>query len=174
MAKGKAAFFIGSPDIPHDYAYVPDVARAVASLLAAPDSAYGQAWHVPCAPTRTTREILQLAADALGVRLRLNILPAFLLGPLGLAVPFMREVKEMRFTFDRPYRVDSSKFARTFWSDPTPFEEGIRNTALAFRNAAAGGLSPPVSLRPVPGGPASPEPRSAARDPGSPRPQNTR
>jgi nucleoside-diphosphate-sugar epimerase len=174
MAKGKAAFFIGSPDIPHDYAYVPDVARAVATLLAAPDSAYGQAWHVPCAPTRTTRDILQLAADALGVRLRLNILPAFLLGPLGLAVPFMREVKEMRFTFDRPYRVDSSKFASTFWSDPTPFEEGIRNTALAFRNAAAGGLSPPVSLRSVPGGLASPEPKSAARDPVSPRPQNTR
>ena len=84
MAKGKAAFFIGSPDIPHDYAYVPDIGRAVATLLAAPDDAYGQVWHVPCAPTRTTRQILQLAADALGVKLRLNILPEFLLGPLGL------------------------------------------------------------------------------------------
>ena len=140
MAKGKAALFIGSPDILHDYAYVPDIGRAVTSLLTAPDSAYGQAWHLPCAPTRRTREILQLAADALGVRLRLNILPAFLLGPLGLAVPFMREVKEMRFTFDRPYRIDSGKFARTFWSDPTPFEQGIRNTALAFRRAA--GVAP--------------------------------
>ncbi|MGO9419872.1 NAD-dependent epimerase/dehydratase family protein [Roseiarcus sp.] len=138
MAKGKAAFFIGSPDIPHDYTYVPDIGRAVVTLLAAPDSAYGQVWHVPCAPTRTTRDILQLAADALGVRLRLNILPAFLLGPLSLAVPFMREVKEMRFTFDRPYRVESSKFARAFWSDPTPFEDGIRKTALAFKAAAKG------------------------------------
>ncbi len=138
MAKGKAALFIGSPDILHDYAYVPDIGRAVTSLLAAPDSAYGQAWHVPCAPTRTTHEILQLAADALGVRLRLNILPAFFLGPLGLAVPFVREVKEMRFTFDRPYRVDSGKFARTFWSDPTPFEQGIPKSALAFRRAVGG------------------------------------
>jgi nucleoside-diphosphate-sugar epimerase len=148
MAKGKAAFFIGSPDIPHDYAYVPDIGRAAVSLLAAPDSAYGQAWHVPCAPTRTTREILQLAADALGVRLRLNILPAFLLGPMGLAVPFMREVKEMRFTCDRPYRVDSSKFARTFWSDPTPFEEGIRKTALTFRSAASRSEAPQSSSDP--------------------------
>jgi nucleoside-diphosphate-sugar epimerase len=138
MAKGKAAFFIGSPDIPHGYAYVPDIGRAAVTLLAAPDSAYGQAWHVPCAPTRTTREILQLAADALGVRLRLNVLPALLLGPLGVAVPFLREVKEMRFTFDRPYRVDSSKFATTFWPDPTPFEDGVRKTALAFRGAASG------------------------------------
>lgn len=157
MAKGKAALFIGSPDIPHDYAYVPDIGRAAATLLAAPDSAYGQAWHVPCAPTRTTREILRIAADALGVRLRLNILPAFLLGPLGLAVPFMREVKEMRFTFDRPYRVDSSKFAKAFWSDPTPFDDGVRRTALAFRSAP-GGLEESITRRSIPIRPASMEP----------------
>ncbi len=138
MAKGKAAMFLGSPDIPHDYAYVPDIGRATASLLKAPDSAFGQAWHVPCAPTRTTREILKLAADALGVRLRLNVVPEVLLGPLGLFVPILRERKEMGFTFDRPYRVDSSKFARTFWPDPTPFEDGVRKTALAFRAAAGG------------------------------------
>ncbi len=107
MAKGKAAFFIGSPDIPHDYAYVPDIGRAVTTLLAAPDDAFGQVWHVPCAPTRTTRQILELAADTLGVKLKLNILPEFLLGPLGLFVPFLKEAKEMRFTFDRPYHVDS-------------------------------------------------------------------
>jgi nucleoside-diphosphate-sugar epimerase len=138
IAKGKAALFIGSPDIPHDYAYVPDVARAVTSLIAAPDSAYGQAWHVPCTPTRTTREILALAADVLGVRLRLAVLPEFLVGPLGLFAPFLRERREMGFTFDRPYRVDSSKFAKAFWSDPTPIEDGIRKTALAFRTAAGG------------------------------------
>ena len=106
MAKGKAAVFIGSPDIPHDYAYVPDIGRAVATLLTAPNSAYGQVWHVPCAPTRTTREILELAAEALGVRLRLNSVPEALVGPLGLFVPFLRERKEMAFTFDRPYRVE--------------------------------------------------------------------
>ncbi|HXZ15599.1 MAG TPA: NAD-dependent epimerase/dehydratase family protein [Roseiarcus sp.] len=137
MAKGKAAWFFGSPDIPHDYAYVPDIGRAATTLLAAPDTAYGQAWHVPCAPIRTTREILRLAADALGVRLKLNVLPEALIGPLGFFVPFLRERKEMGFTFDRPYHVDSTKFAKAFWSDPTPFEEGVRRTAIAFRTAAA-------------------------------------
>ncbi len=137
MAKGKAAFFVGSPDIPHDYAYVPDIARAATSLLAAPDSAFGQAWHVPCAPTRTTREILRMAADALGVRLRLLTLPEALLGPAGLFSPFLRELKEMRFTWNRPYRVDATKFAKTFWSDATPFETGVRETALSLRAAWA-------------------------------------
>ena len=137
MAKGKSAFFIGSPDIPHDYAYVPDIARATTTLLEAPDSAFGQSWHVPCAPTRTTRELLKMAADALGVRLRLNTLPEGLLGVAGLFSPFLRELKEMRFTWDRPYRVESTKFAKAFWSDATPFETGVRETALSFRSAAA-------------------------------------
>ena len=138
MAKGKAAFFLGSPDIPHDYAYVPDIGRATASLLEAPDSAYGQAWHVPCAPTRTTREILKLAADALGVRLRLNVVPAFLLGPLGLVVPIMRERKEMGFTFDRPYRVELEQVRQDVLVGPDAVRRGVRKTALAFRTAAGG------------------------------------
>jgi nucleoside-diphosphate-sugar epimerase len=139
MGRGKAAFFIGSPNIPHDYAYVPDIARAATTLLDAPDSAFGQAWHVPCAPTRTTREVLKIAADALGVRLRLLTLPESLLGPAGLFSPFMRELKEMRFTWDRPYRVDTAKFVKAFWSDATPFEAGVRETAFSFRAAAAKG-----------------------------------
>jgi nucleoside-diphosphate-sugar epimerase len=133
IAEGKSAFFIGSPDISHDYAYVPDIARAATTLLEAPDSAFGQSWHVPCAPTRTTREILRMAADALGLRLRLNTLPEGLLGAAGLFSPFLRELKEMRFTRDRPYRVDAAKFAKAFWSDTTPFETGVRATALSFR-----------------------------------------
>jgi nucleoside-diphosphate-sugar epimerase len=139
MAKGKAAFFIGSPNIPHDYAYVPDIARAATTLLDAPDSAFGQAWHVPCAPTRTTREVLKIAADALGVRLRLLTLPESLLGAAGLFSPFMRELKEMRFIWDRPYRVNTAKFVKAFWSDATPFEAGVRETAFSFRAAAAKG-----------------------------------
>jgi nucleoside-diphosphate-sugar epimerase len=137
LAKGKAAFFVGSPDILHDYAYVPDIARAVTTLLDAPDSAFGQAWHVPCAPTRTTRQILKIAADALGVRPRIRSLPAPLLAPIGLFSPMLREMREMRFQWDRPYRVDAGKFAKAFWSDATPFEAGVPATALSFRNGAA-------------------------------------
>ncbi len=134
LAKGKSAFFIGSPDIPHDYAYVPDIGRAVTTLLDAPDSAFGQAWHVPCAPTLTTRDILTMAAeDTLGVRLRLNTLPEGLLGAAALFSPFLRELKEMRFLWNRPYHVDAAKFAKAFWSDPTPFESGVRETVLSFR-----------------------------------------
>ena len=135
LAQGKAAVFIGSPDVLHDYAYVPDIARAATTLLAAPDSAFGEAWHMPCAPTRTTRDILKIAAETLGVKLRISAMPAWMLGASGMFSPFLRELQEMRFQWDRPYQVDASRFAQAFWSDVTPFEIGVPETALAFRAA---------------------------------------
>ena len=135
LAQGKAAVFIGSPDVLHDYAYVPDVARAATTLLAAPDSAFGKAWHMPCAPTRTTRDILKIAAETLGVKLRISAMPAWMLGATGMFSPFLRELQEMRFQWDRPYQVDASRFMQAFWSDATPFEIGVAETALAFRAA---------------------------------------
>ena len=137
LANGKRATLIAPPDMPHDFAYVPDIARAVLTLLDAPDDAFGQAWHVPCAPIRTPRQILQLGADALGVKPRIAALPLWSLPILGLGSPMMREIAEMRFQWDRPYRVDARKFADRFWSDVTPFEVGARATALSFRTSAA-------------------------------------
>jgi nucleoside-diphosphate-sugar epimerase len=133
LAQGKPAIFVGSPGVLHDYAYVPDIARAVTTLLAAPDSAFGQGWHMPCAPTRTTRDILQIAADTLDVKLRIRAMPAWMLGPSAMFSPFLRELKEMRFQWDRPYQVDASRFKAAFWSDVTPFETGVPETARAFR-----------------------------------------
>ncbi len=135
LAQGKPAVFVGSPDVLHDYAYVPDIARAATTLLAAPDSAFGQAWHVPCAPTRTTRDILAIAARTLGVKLRISALPAWMLGASAMFSPLLRELIEMRFQWDRPYHVDASRFAAAFWSDATPFETGVSETALSFRAA---------------------------------------
>jgi nucleoside-diphosphate-sugar epimerase len=137
IVRGGRAQFIGSPDTPHDFAYVPDCARAIVSLLDAPDDAYGQVWHIPCAPTRTPREILTLGATAIGVTPKAMGLPTALVAPLGLFMPPLRELAEMRFQWDRPYRVDSSRFAQRFWSDVTPFEVGAPATARWFRDRAA-------------------------------------
>ena len=137
LARGKAATMVGALDQPHDFAYVPDFARAVVTIIDAPDDCYGQAWHIPCAPTRTPREILAIGARALGVKPKLRALPPWSLAPMGLFVPVLREMREMQFQWDRPYRVDSSRFGQRFWSNATPFEIGAPATALAFREAAA-------------------------------------
>ncbi|MBI1361595.1 MAG: NAD-dependent epimerase/dehydratase family protein [Alphaproteobacteria bacterium] len=136
IGQGKAAMLVMPPDTPHAVAYVPDIGRAAVTLLDAPDDSYGQAWHVPCAPTTTPRRILEIGARALGQKLNVTAIPLWLPPVLGAFVPFMKEVAEMRFTWNRPYHVDSSKFAARFWSDATPFETGARLTALSFRQAA--------------------------------------
>jgi nucleoside-diphosphate-sugar epimerase len=137
LATGKVATLVIPPDTPHDFAYVPDIARAVTSLLDAPDDVFGQAWNMPCAPTRTAREILRLGADALGIKLKVRSLPLWLLPALGVFQPFLREVAEMRFTFDRPYVVDASKLRRRFAFQPTPLETGAVETIRSFLPARA-------------------------------------
>jgi hypothetical protein len=52
----------------------------------------GTAGHVPRAPTRPTRDILAIAADTLGVKLRISAMPAC----ERYIAPFLREPVEMR------------------------------------------------------------------------------
>ncbi len=132
LAQGKPALMVPRADLPHDFAFVPDIGRAAVTLLDAEDSAFNQVWNAPCAPTRTPRELVALAAAALGRPARLQSLPIWTLPALGLAVPSLAEVADMAFTFDRPYRVDWSKWAKAFWDDPTPFEIGIPLAARSF------------------------------------------
>jgi nucleoside-diphosphate-sugar epimerase len=139
VAQGKAANLLMEPDMPHAFAYVPDIARAAVTLLDAPDEDFNQAWHVPCAPTRTPRELLQIGAEAVGKKLKVAALPSWSLPVIGLVVPFIRECVEMQFTWNRPYHVDAGKFSRRFWSDATPFEVGIPATVRAFRASAEAG-----------------------------------
>lgn len=141
MAQGKPAMLLAPPDTLHDFAYVPDIARAVVSLLNAPDDAFGQVWNMPCAATRTPRQILQIGADAVKLPLKLQVLPLWSLPLLGVFSRFMREVADVRFTWDRPYIVDSGKFEQRFWSDVTPFEIGAAETARSFVAAAAASRS---------------------------------
>ncbi|MGA0601419.1 NAD-dependent epimerase/dehydratase family protein [Caulobacter sp. KR2-114] len=136
VAAGQPAMLIAPPDTPHDFAYVPDIVRAALALLDTGDDAYGQAWNVPCAPTLTPRQILALGARAIGARLRVAAIPLWTLPVLGLAVRFLREVNDVRFTFDRPYVVDSGKFQRRFGLAPTPYAEGAAATARAYATAA--------------------------------------
>jgi nucleoside-diphosphate-sugar epimerase len=133
IAKGKAGRIPMPLDVPHDFAYVPDFARAVVTLLDAADDAYGQAWHVPVAPTRTAQEIIDIAERHLGHNVKVSTVSPLMLKLLGLFIPFIREFNEMSFNFDKPYHVDASKFSKRFWSDATPFEVGVGATVDSFK-----------------------------------------
>ena len=137
LVAGQRAFSPYPPDNPHDFTYVPDFARALESLIDARDDAYGQAWHVPNAPTLSLRKILTRAAELMGVPPRISVLPSALMPVIGLLSSDVREVREMLFQWDRPYTVDASKFAARFWSDATPFDDGLRATIAYYKQKNA-------------------------------------
>lgn len=132
IAKGRPAQLLVPPDTLHDFAYVPDIARAALTLLDAPDDAFGQAWNMPCAPTRSPRDLLAIGAATLRRKLRIWAVPLWLMRPLGLVYRMAREVVDVAFTWDRPYLVDGGKFTRRFGFTATPFEVGMATSARAF------------------------------------------
>jgi nucleoside-diphosphate-sugar epimerase len=136
LVRNQPALIPYSPDFPHDFTYVPDFARAIVTLADATDDAYGQAWNVPNAPTRTLRELLALAAQIARVPLRVRIIPAWTMPVMGLFSRDIHELIEMRFQTDRPYRVDAAKYRTRFGGDPTPFEQGLSATVEFYRRAA--------------------------------------
>jgi nucleoside-diphosphate-sugar epimerase len=132
LLAGKAAIAPYPVVFPHDVTYVPDFARALVTLLDAPAEAYGQAWHVPNAPTQTFRSLIEKAAGLIGVEPTMRVIPEILLQLGGLFDRQTYELIEMRFQADRPYLVNAQKFSKRFWGDATSFEDGLRATIASY------------------------------------------
>ena len=133
LLAGKSAVMPYPVIFPHDLTYVPDFARALVTLLDAPDEDYGQAWHVPNAPARTYRALIEDAAALVGVEPKMRVIPLILLELAGLFSRQTYELIEMRFQSDRPYLVNAQKFSKRFWADATSFEDGLRATIASYR-----------------------------------------
>jgi nucleoside-diphosphate-sugar epimerase len=133
LLAGKPALMPYPVIFAHDLTYVPDFAHALVTLLDAPAGDYGQAWHVPNAPTQTYRSLIEKAASLIGVEPQMRVIPLILLQLAGLFSRQTYELIEMRFQSDRPYLVNTQKFSSRFWSDATSFEDGLRATIAFYR-----------------------------------------
>ena len=133
LLAGKKAQVIGDPDLPHTYTYMPDIGTALANL-GERDEALGETWHIPAAATVTTREYLQLLADAAGAgELRLQRVPKLMLRAVGLFNPAARETVEMLYEFEEPFILDHSRYVATFGDHSTPLEEAATATVEWYR-----------------------------------------
>ena len=136
LLAGKAAQVVVNPDTLHTYHYSLDVAAGLATL--GTEEGTEGTWMLPCAPAVTTRAMLELLGGALERPVRVSRLPPLLLAALGLAVPLMRELKEMAYQWEEPFVVDDSRFRGRFGVQATPIEAGARETAAWARRALAG------------------------------------
>ena len=80
---GKRADFIGNPDLPHTYSYVPDIAAGLATL-GTDERAVGGVWHLPGPETVTTRQLLELVAGEVGHAVGVRSVPKLAVRALGL------------------------------------------------------------------------------------------
>ena len=91
-------------------------------------------WHVPTASNPPTgRQFIEMAAKEFGVAPGYRVLGRPLLRLANLFNSDIRESWEMLYQSDSAYLFDSAKFSQAFNFKPTPYLEGIRRTALAYR-----------------------------------------
>jgi len=129
---GKRADFIGNPDLPHTYSYVPDIAAGLATL-GTDERAAGQVWHLPGPETVTTRALLDLVAAEVGHPVAVRTLPPLMVRAIGLVSPLMRGLAEMAYEFEEPFILDTTKFESAFGTAATPLATAITDTVAWYR-----------------------------------------
>ncbi|RYU96116.1 NAD-dependent epimerase/dehydratase family protein [Emticicia agri] len=126
MAEGKKAQWFFNAKVKHSFTYIPDAGKATAMLGNTPE-AYNQIWNLPThQDSLTGEEWIQLFAKEMGKSEKYQLFPAFMVKLAGFFVPFLKEIYEMRYQYDRTYFFDSSKFEKYFNFKPTTYQQGIK------------------------------------------------
>ncbi|WDS37017.1 NAD(P)H-binding protein [Pseudoxanthomonas sp.] len=128
----------GAPGIGHQWGYLPDVARTMVELLArrealGPFSCFHMAGHWDGDGTALTGAICRAVHRHAGRPARVVGLPWWL---LTLASPFVetfREMREMRYLWQTPIRMDNAKLVATLGYEPhTPIDEAVVATLVGI------------------------------------------
>jgi nucleoside-diphosphate-sugar epimerase len=170
---GKRADFLGDPDLPHTYSYVPDVAAGLATL-GTDERAVDGVWHLPGPETVTTRQLLELIAAEVGHPVAIRSVPKLALRALGLFNPMIRALAEMAYEFEEPFVLDTSKYQSTFGGAGTPLATAIAATVAWYRSQT-GTPNPPQEgptswTAPTPTAPTPQAPSTASKATTAPAP----
>ena len=155
LAAGKLVY-PGPLDLPHAWAYLPDLARAFVAVaerhLAASDAPAFESLHF-AGHTLTGAELLDLVeavADHLGRRpargFRRGGMPWALLRVAGLVVPMLREVARMSYLWRVPHALDGRQLqARIGRLPQTAPREAIRATLIELGFAPVAHFATPAA-----------------------------
>ncbi|WP_293901849.1 NAD(P)H-binding protein [Phenylobacterium sp.] len=123
-----AVAYPGPLEIPHAWAYLPDVAETFVQLLATELGRF-EVFHMQ-GQQATGHELVAALETAAGRRLAVRRLPWF---ALTAAAPFnetLREMQEMRYLWTRPVLMDNARLVAKLGAEPrTPLAQALK-TAL--------------------------------------------
>ncbi|MFY9311507.1 MAG: NAD-dependent epimerase/dehydratase family protein [Bacteroidia bacterium] len=132
LVKGKAAQWFCNADVVHTTGFAPDLAKGTAILGNSPGT-FNQVWNLPIDSARITgREWVKLFAAEMKTSDKVQVLPGWGMRALGVFVPILKEMYEMRYQYDREYYFDSSKFNKAFNFTPTTNSAAVKLTVAAL------------------------------------------
>jgi nucleoside-diphosphate-sugar epimerase len=156
----------GDPGVGHQWAYLPDVAATIAALLARRDelesfACFHMGGHWDADGSEMVTAVQRVAARH-GKAPAIRPLPWWL---LALAAPFvttLRELREMRYLWRQPLRLDNRRLVAFLGAEPhTPLDEAVETTLRGLGCLPSADARPRTTPRPPAAAP-SPHPRSAS------------
>lgn len=121
----------GAPGVGHQWSYLPDVARTMVELVErrdtlAPFASFHMDGHWDADGTQMAESICRVVARHGGARPALRALPWWLLALASPFVPTLRELREMRYLWNEPVRMDNAKLVATLGREPhTALDEAV-------------------------------------------------
>jgi nucleoside-diphosphate-sugar epimerase len=134
----KTVSYPGGRGIGHQWSYLPDVARTMVELLARREkldafASFHMAGHWDADGTQMSAAIRRVVARHTGSEPRVGAFPWWL---LTLASPFVvtfREMREMRYLWRTPVRMDNTKLTAVLGYEPhTPIDEAVETTLIGM------------------------------------------
>ena len=137
LLAGKSVSLLGRVDVPHSWTAISDVASTLATI-GADDRAWGRPWHVPTAAPLTQTQLIHRMCEIAKVEpVKVKSLPSFAVTLGGLALPVLRELKEVMYQFEQPFVMDSADTTDVFGLTATPIDETLSATIDFYRNPSA-------------------------------------
>jgi nucleoside-diphosphate-sugar epimerase len=118
----------------HQWSYLPDVARTMVELLArreslAPFATFHMDGHWDADGSQLVEAIRRVVARRTGRKPRLAAFPWWLLTLVSPFVVTFREMREMRYLWREPLRMDNARLTSILGQEPhTPLDEAVEAT----------------------------------------------
>ena len=134
----------GRKGVGHQWSYLPDVARTMVELLARRESldsfaAFHMAGHWDADGSQMCESIQRVVARRTGQAPRISAFPWWL---LSLASPFVatfREMREMRYLWREPIRMDNARLLTVLGKEPhTPLDAAVEAALIGLGSLVSG------------------------------------
>jgi nucleoside-diphosphate-sugar epimerase len=124
----------GRPGVGHAWAYLPDVARTMRLLIERADrlpafARFHFEGHWDADGTQMVEAIRRVVRAAGGATPKLGSMPWWALALAAPLVPTFRELREVRYLWQQPVRLDNRRLLAELGAEPrTPLDEALRAT----------------------------------------------